>query len=378
VQLINVSDGKPVWAASFDENFTHIFAIQDAVSAQVAQALSLKLTGDEKSRLAKRHTQDVEAYQSFIKGIYFWNQRTEDGIRRSIEHFKRAVELDASYAPAYAGLADAYGMAGYYAYETIGKREDVYKEARALAVRALQLDDGIAEAHVVMALVKSEFENDIAGAEQEYKRALELNPGSALAHHRYSVLLLRGGRINEADVESKKASDLDPLSMVVSTSHCSTLYFKRAYDEAATCSRRALEMHPDSSQALLLLGLSLGQQGRYDESIPPLRKMRELSASDTDIEALRSLGHVYALSGKKQEARKILLRLDGLSEKHDEALLSKALIHSALGEMDQVFAALEKRAPHWWEEPVGLRIDPRYDHIKADPRYAELLKRCFG
>lgn len=116
VQLTNVADGKPVWAASFDENFTDIFAIQDAVSEQVAQALSLKLTGDEKSRLAKRHTQNVEAYQSFIKGIYFWNQRTEDGIRRSIGHFKRAVQLDASYAPAYAGLADAYGMAGYYAY----------------------------------------------------------------------------------------------------------------------------------------------------------------------------------------------------------------------------------------------------------------------
>ncbi len=379
VQLISIREGKPIWAEKFDERFTDIFIIQDAISAQVAQALRLKLTRDERSRLAKRYTDNLAAYQSYVRGNYFWSKRTEEGIRKAIQYFKQAIDMDTNYALAYAGLGDAYGIVGYYGYENIMKRAEAYEEAKAIATKALRLDEMIPEAHVVLALVKSEHDKDDVGADREYKLALALNPDSALANHRYGVFLLERGRVNEASIVSRKASELDPLSSVICANYCATLYFKREYDAAVKCSNRTFEISPDMPQALLILGLSQGQLGRHEEAIEVLKRFSVSTVVRGDrIESLRSLGYVYALAGQRTAAQNILTELDELSQHNGEALFSKALIYAGLGEMVKVFTVLEKRAPYWTEEPGGLRIDPRYDRIKADPRYAQLLKRHFA
>ncbi|MDQ3257540.1 MAG: hypothetical protein M3R15_27260, partial [Acidobacteriota bacterium] len=215
VQLINVADGRSLWAERFDERFTSLFAVQDAISEQVAQALKLKLTSEEKKQLAKRYTDSVEAYQAYVRGIYFWNRRTEEGLRRGIEYFEQATRLDPNYALAYAGLADSYALVGVYRYTGIAPPAEAFQNAKAAAAKSLQLDDKIAEAHVAQALIKADHEWDLAGAESEYKQALMLNPKSATAHHRYSLFLIRRGRLDEATVESQRAMELDPLAPVI-------------------------------------------------------------------------------------------------------------------------------------------------------------------
>lgn len=378
VQLINVSDGRPLWADRFDEQFTNVFDLQDAITAQIAEAMRLELTVEERKQLAKRYTNSTEAYESYSRGIYFWNKRTEEGIKQSIAYFELATRHDPNYALAYAGLADAYGVVGVYGYENILKRDEAYQLSKATAVKALQLDNSLAEAHVALALVKFKYEMDSSGAEREYRIALALNPESALARHRYAVYLMETARINAAYVESKKACEIDPLSPVINMNFCTILYFRREYEEATHCSEKTREIDPSNSQVQLILGLCYGQLGRYEESIKELKTLRGQTKGKPHIEALRSLGYVYALSSRREEAKRTIVELDKLSEGDGEAIYSKALIYAGLGEMDQTFEILKERAPAWSEEPLGLRIDPRYDIIRSDPRYADLLRERFG
>jgi DNA-binding winged helix-turn-helix (wHTH) protein/TolB-like protein/Flp pilus assembly protein TadD len=368
VQLTSVRESKPLWAHSFDERFTDIFTVQDSISAQVAEALTLKLTGEEQRLLAKRYTDNVEAYQSYLRGRYFLSKRSEEGSRRAIAYFTEAIEKEPDYALAYAGLADAYSVLGFYEFGTLAPEEN-YQRAKTAAMRALELDETLAEAHTSLALAKVDVEHDAAGAEREYRRAIELNPNYATAHHWYSDFLAAMDRQDEAMAEIKRAIELDPLSLVINVTLGERLFYTRRYDEALVQLHKTLELDESFGLTHYLLGLTLEQKGMYEEAIASFNRARELSGDSPFIMA--ALGHTFAVSGKRGEAQRLLVELKELSRRRKVSPYDIATIYTGLGERAQAFEWLQKL--YKTQTRHMLRSDPRMDSLRPDPRYQELL-----
>lgn len=369
VQLVRVQGGVPLWAGTFDEKFTDIFSVQDSISEQVARALVPKLTGEEQERLTKRPTQNTEAYQLYLKGRYFWNKRTEEGYKRAIEYFEQALEKDPQYAQSYAGLADSHILVGVAS----GRPwKEMLRKAEAAAVKALEIDDTLAEAHTSLAMFKAISGQDDY-SEKEFKRAIELNPSYSTAHHWYSLFLAGRGRFDEGVREIKRAQELDPLSLIINTDVAWVFYFARQYDRVIEHCRRTLEIDPNFVQAHFNLGLAYEQKGMYDEAIEELQKAVILSK--TSPGNLGELGRTYAVSGNRGEAMKILAQLKELSKLRHVHPQSIAVVYIGLGEKDRAFEWLEKA----YEERDGwvtsLNVDPRVDSLRADPRFADLLRR---
>lgn len=368
VQLVSVRDQNPLWAQSFDEKLTDLFALQDTISEQVAQTMLIKLNGDEQQQLRKRETENVEAYQEYIRGRYFWNKRDEEGLKKSLAHFQQAINLDPNYGQAYAGLADAYTVIANYRIEPFTE-DETFRKAKAAATKALEINESLAEAHTSLAFIKTFYEHDGSGAESEFKRAIELNPNYATAHHWYSeYLAMRGGRESEAMTEIKRAQELDPLSPVINVTLGERLYYARRYDEAITQLRRTLEISPDFGPAYYILGLAFEQKGMYEEAIAELRKAKEISRGSHVV--LASLGHTYALVGQKDAARKIL---DELLAKRSPAPYEIAMIYQGLGEKQRTLGWLKKIKDRKDEVYMMLRLDPRFDDLRSDPRFQELM-----
>jgi DNA-binding winged helix-turn-helix (wHTH) protein/TolB-like protein/Flp pilus assembly protein TadD len=367
VQLISVRESKPLWAHSFDERFTDIFTVQDSISAQVAEALTLKLTGEEQKLLAKRYTDNVEAYQSYLRGRYFLNKRNEEGLKKGIGHFTEAIEKEPGYALAYAGLADAYSVLGFYQFGTLPPEES-FQRAKAAALKALELDETLSEAHASLALAKVDVDHDEAGAEREYRRAIELNPNYATAHHWYSDFLAMMDRQTEAMAEVKRALELDPLSLVINATLGERLFYARQYREAALQLRRTLEMDESFGPAHYLLGLTLEQMGMYDEAIAELNRARELSGGSPWMVA--ALGHTLAVAGRRAEAQKVLIELKQLSTRRHVSPYDIATVYTGLGEKTQAFEWLQKLYKGYTKRL--LKADPRMDSLRLDPRFQEL------
>jgi tetratricopeptide (TPR) repeat protein len=268
----------------------------------------------------------VQAYQDYVRGRYFWNQRNEAGLRKSLDHFAKAIELDPGYGQAYAGLADAYILIAYYGVDSTAA-DDAIRKGRAAATKALTIDEGLAEAHASMGLIKARYDHDEAGADREFRRALELNPSYATAHHWYSEFLLMIGRDEQALAEIVKAQELDPLSPVINTTVGERLFYMRRYDDAIAQLRRTLETAPDFDAAHFVLGLCLEQKGMLQESIIELQKVRGTSAMNRG--AVASMAHAYAAAGQEQKARKVLRDL--LAEKESAPFLI-AIVYEGLGE----------------------------------------------
>ncbi|HEX8071824.1 MAG TPA: winged helix-turn-helix domain-containing protein [Pyrinomonadaceae bacterium] len=374
-QLLRLADGKALQGGKFDERFTDIFTVQDSLSEQVAQVLAPQLTGEAKSNLVKRYTNNTEAYEAYVRGLYFWNKRTPDGLSRGIEYFSTAIKLDPNYALAHAGLADAYALVGFYNYEQIASLQETYEKGRAAALRALALDPSLAEAHTALAQIKVFYERDDEGAEQELKRALALNPNYATAHHRYSLFLLEQGRLGEAAQEIMRAHELDPLSAVISYNAGRVLYLQRRYDEARDYCRKALETDTNMLQPFITLALIAQQERRYDVAISELERLKPNALGTGYPAVLEALGCAYAAAGRRAEAARVIAELQGLAAQNDGIRFSLALVHAQLGELDRAFALLEERAPHWRVPPFPLLFDPRFDDLRADPRYADFLRR---
>jgi DNA-binding winged helix-turn-helix (wHTH) protein/TolB-like protein/Tfp pilus assembly protein PilF len=372
VQLISLRENRTLWSGKFDEQFTNIFAVQDSISEQVAQALALQLTADERKHLSKRYTENTEAYQSYLMGLYFWNKRTKDGLHKAIEYFQQAIARDASYALAYAGLADAYHLSVYYGYETSSPAE-VYRKAQAAATRALALDDTLAEAHTAMAMIQANYERDAAASEKSLKRAISLNPGYATAHQRYAWVLLAGGRADEAIQEMRRALSFDPVSLTINAALGSMFNFARRYDEAIQQLQRTLLMDPNFSLARYNLGLAFEHKGMYEEAIAEFKRAGELDPDTTD--ALEALGYVYAVTGRRTEARKVLAELQEMMQRREVSRYNLALIYAALGEKDRAFEWLERAAADKSLQTIYLRFDPQLDILKADPRFKDFLRR---
>lgn len=372
VQLVRVADGASLWARQFDEKFTDVFAVQDAISEQVARALTLRLNDEERGRLRKHYTEDVEAYQAYITGRYFWNKRTVEGYRKGIEQFQQAISRDPNYALAYAGLADCYLRLNE---RGLPPAEGGVARAKAAVARALEIDDSLAEAHATLGFIKFRFDWDFPGTDREFRRAIELDPGYAMAHQWYAFYLLATDHSSEALAELRRARELDPLSLNVGSGFGSYYFFTRQYDEAIEQLRKTLEMDPTFAEARWTLGLAYEQKGMTEQALEEFRGLSSSSESNTGINA--ALGHLYAVTGNSSEARRTLDRLRVVSKQRYVSPYDLAVIYAGLGENEQALTSLEKAYNDHSLRPVWLEFDPRLDGLRGDPRYVNLVRRVF-
>ena len=369
VRLLRVSDGRPLWAHQCDEYCTDIFQMQDAVSAQVAEALVSKLSPVEKRLLTKHYTENPEAYQLYLKGRYFWNKRTTEGFKKAIEFFQQAIALDPHYALAYDGLSDAYAFLG--GQDPVSQAEAVSK-TRAAAKKALELDEALAEAHASLGLIAMNGDFNWAEAEKEYKRAIELNPNYATAHQWYGEFLAWLGRFDEGIAELKRAQELDPLSLIINTDVGKVYWIARQYDRAIAQCQRTIELDSNFSEAHGLLGLAYAQAGRPEEAIAELHKIADI---EDNPGYLSWLGYAYGLSGRRDEAQRVLQRLKELAKKTYVAPFSMAVVCLSIGDKDQTFEWLERAFEVPDSGPLTLKVNPGLDSLRSDPRFQDLRRR---
>ena len=373
VQLVRAQDGTPLWAEKFDAKFTDVFAMQDSISEQVAGALMLRLTNEERQRLAKRYTDNTSAYDAYLKGRYFWNKRTPDGYKRAIEYFGQAISIDPTYALAYAGLADCYQILPPYG----NVPPDARANARTAAQKALQLDDNLAEAHASMGVIKHAYDWDFAGAEQEFKRSIELNPNYALARLWYAQHLAHLGKRDESFAEARRARELDPLSLVIWSESGWVYYIAGEHDQAVTLLNKALEIDPDFARALYILAITLGERGKIDEQTAAFRKMTALSGGDLkefDRTTAPTLA-AFRSGGAKAAYRKSAAIM---AERIKQNFTSARVVgthYARAGDKDEAMFWLEKSYEERDPGLVMLKAAPDFNSIRSDSRYTNLVRR---
>jgi DNA-binding winged helix-turn-helix (wHTH) protein/TolB-like protein/Flp pilus assembly protein TadD len=372
VRLLRVSDGELLWGDEFDEKFTDMFTVEDSISQKVANALTINLSGDEQRQLLRPFTDNNQAYQLYMKGRFFWNKRTVDGVKRSLDYFQQAIAADPNYAIAYAGLADSYTLAGSYGYIILPPGEAMPK-AEAAAAKALAIDDSLAEAHASLGYIKFTYDWDWAGAEEEFKRAIALNPGYDNAHHWYSHELMALGRTDEALAEARRALALSPSETVMNEHLGWTYLMARDYDRAIQSVRKAIEMDPDFLLAHRVLGLAYEYKGQHDEATAEFTRGVELSHGDPVAKAF--LARSYAAAGDKDEATRILNELLKLATKQYMPPAEIAATWVALGRNDEAFTWLNKAFDERAAALAYLRVNRDYDPLRSDSRFQDLLRR---
>jgi DNA-binding winged helix-turn-helix (wHTH) protein/TolB-like protein len=360
-RLLRVGDGVALWAGKFDEKFTDIFTLQDSISQQVAQASVLSLSREERQLLTKRYTENVEAYRLYLKGRYFWNKRTPAALQQSLRYFKEAIETDPTYALAYAGLADTYALLVWQ--EQLPQKEFI-PMAKAAAIKALQIDGTLAEAHTPLGFVKFWYEWDFAGAEREYRRAIELNPDYATAHHWYGEFLVLTGRADEGFRELKLAQTLDPLSLIISADIGKSFFFTRQQDRAIEQLQKTLEMDADFPLAHLFLAMAYEQKEMHESAITELQKEANPPGSRTIFKAV--LGYIYGRSGRRAEALSILNDLKAPASSMEPAPAYKiALVYAGLGEKGQALAWLDRAKTQRDPFLIYAQTDPNFDSLRG-------------
>jgi TolB-like protein/DNA-binding winged helix-turn-helix (wHTH) protein/Flp pilus assembly protein TadD len=368
LRLLRVADNQPLWAYQCDETCTDVFALQDTISQKVTEALALKLTGDEQRRLVKRYTENVEAYRAYLKGRYHYLHFSLEDIDQGIASFQQALKLDANYALAYAGLAALYSA---FSGEFAAPHE--YKpKARALAEQALKLDEHLAEAHAVLARVRCYYDWDYAGAEQEFKRALALNPNLADTNMWYGEYLALMGRFDEALVAMKRAAQLDPLSPFIAMQAGFPFYLSNRYDEALEYLRQGLALGPRSRAVRINLGITCATKGESAKAVAELQQL--IQSGDRTLSAQIFLAFAQARAGDRAAAQATLKQVLS-SHTGYVASYPVATVYAALGEHEQAFAWLERAYTERSEYMVWLKTDPRLNSLRADPRFADLLQR---
>jgi TolB-like protein/Tfp pilus assembly protein PilF len=370
-RLVRVQDGSALWTATFDERFTDIFAVQDSISEKVATALSLKLSSEERERLTKRYTDNTEAYHLYLKGRYYWNKRSEESLDKALECFRKAIDIDPNYALAYAGLADCYTKLGDVGVTAIIPRE-AFARARAAASRALEIDSTLAEIHASLGHLHMHL-LQWADAENDFKRAIELNPNYATAYHWYAYYMAFHCRFDEALEKIEVALRLDPLSLSIIDSVGEFLYFSRRSDESIEHFHKALELDPNFLVSRINLGRAYEQLAMFSEAEAQFVHARKITAES--IDALAALGHTYAVSGNTVAALEVLAQLMELSKERYVSPYDIALIHTALGKTDEAFRWLGKAYDECVEWMIYTNADPRLDPLRTDSRFSDLLKR---
>ncbi len=367
--LVSVAYGSELWGGQYNRKVADLLSVQEDISKEIYDNLRPKLTGQETPQLTKHYTENPEAYQLYLQGLYYWNKWTERGFNRAIDYFKQAVERDPKYALAYAGLADAYNFLGDSGYVA---SKEVRQDAKSAAMHALAIDDTLPEAHIALALVREAYDWDWSGAETEFKRAIQLDPNSATAHQWYGDFLIRLGRLEEAKAELKKAKDLDPLSQPINSSVGLQLYFARQYDPAIQQLKETLDLDPNFVPAQHALEAAYAQSGRYREAVGERQKVLTLSGNP-DLAA--AIGEDYRKSGY---AGVLQSSLEGLKEVSKERYVSPynlAQIHARLQEKDQALAWLEQAFSERDSQLTYVKVEPAFDAIRSDPHFQQLLRR---
>ncbi len=372
VRLLRVADGELLWGGEFDEKFTDMFTVEDSISQKVATALTVNLSGDEQKQLLRPYTGNSEAYLLYMKGRFFWNKRTVDGVKKSIDYFQRAIQADPNYALAYAGLADSYTLAGSYGYSILPPKEAMPK-AETAVTKALAIDDSLAEAHASLGYIKLIYDWDWAGAEQEFRRSIALNPLYDTAHHWYSHELAALGRKDEAMAEARRALEISPSDTVMNEHMGWTYLMARDYDHAIQSARKAIEMEPDFLLAHRVLGLAYQYKGQHEEAIAEFERGVEISHGDPVAKAY--LARADAAAGHKDQAMQILNQLVQLSTKQYVPPLEIALTYVALDRNDEAFEWLHKAADERASALVYLKVNQAFDPIRSDPRFQDLELR---
>lgn len=369
IELIDVTEERQIWGEQYDREPLDIIAVQEEISREISEKLRLKLTGRQKKLLTKRYTENTEAYHADLKGRYYWNKRTEEGFKRGIEYFERAIKEDSNYALAYTGLADCYNLLNSYGVLPPKESAPLIKAA---AEQALKIDDMLAEAHASLGHVKMMHDWDWQGAEREFRRAVELDHNYATAHHWYALYLRARGQFTESLEEIRQAQKLDPLSLIINTVLGAHFYYARQYDKAIEQCRATLELDPNFHVAYGVIGEAYTQKGMYREAIAELKKVISLSSG---LEGLAMLGYTYAVAGQRNDARKVLNRLMDLSKRRYIEPASIAIIYTGLAEREQAFTWLERAYQDRNELLLMLKVDPRLDALHSDTRFAQLLER---
>ena len=369
-ELVDVGDGSQLWGEQYNRKMSDVFAMQEEVAQEISAKLRLRLTGIEKKRLTKRHTEDVEAYQFYLKGRYYWNKRTEEGLTAGMAYFQQAIDRDATYALAYAGVADSYHILAHY---TSLPPSEAFPRARAAAQRALEIDPTLAEAHTSLAAIEAAYQWDWRAAETEYQRAMKLHPGYATTHHWYAFYLLMLGRTEKALAAIRQAQSLDPLSLVINADVGWCFYNARQYDLAIEQYRRTLEMESNFALARYYLGLAYVQAGGFEEAIAELREAVTLSRRSPEIVA--GLGYAYARAHQKREAEGILEEMKLLSKRRYVSPSLLAQVYAGLDNKDQAITWLEKGYEERSTWLAYLKVDPIFDPLRSDPRFQSLLRR---
>jgi len=366
VRLVDVASGAVLFAGAFDEKSTDIFAVQDSIFQQATSALNIELTGKEKRQLVKRDTNDLEAYKLFMQGRSYWHTQTQEGLKRCTDYFLQAAKADPNYALAYSGLASAYLLLGIHGFSP---PREIMPQAEEMARRALQLDETLAEAHTVLALVKARYYWDLPAAEREFQMGFELNPRLADGHLAYALCLADMGRFDEARGEVKQAEPLDPESPFIRPIETFIEYLSRQYDRVIEVASKTLEIKPNSYSMYQHMGQAYVQKGMFDQAIAAFQKARTLSGGS--IFAIEMLGNTYARAGKKEEAQQVLEQLEGSANRE----LQVACVYIGMGELDLAFGWLDKACQARSSELIHLKVNPLYDSIRSDPRFADLLRR---
>ena len=371
-ELIEVRNNQHLWGEQYNRKLVDILAVQEDISTEISEKLRFKLTGEEKRRLTKRYTQNTEAYQLFLQGRYHWYKRTPQGFDKGIEYFKKAIEADSNYAPAYAGLADTYNNLANYNFGLMPPNE-AWAKARVAAEKALQIDDGLAAAHTSLAMGAFYFDWDWAKAGKEFKRSLELDPSSSFTYHWYSHYLMTMGRVPESFRTGRRALELDPLDLPINAHQGWHYLWTREYDRAIQPLQKTIEMAPTFPVAHWYLGLAYEQKQTFRDAIAEFESAVRVTAESPSMVAL--LGHAYAAANRRREARATLEQLTALSKQKYVSPYAVAVIYAALGEKEEALVRLERAYDERdsWMDYLGL--DPRLDGLRSDPRFANLLRR---
>ncbi len=367
-ELVDVRRNSHLWGGQFHRKLSEIQTVQEEMAGQISAKLRGRLSGEEKKRLTKRYTENAEAYQLYLKGRYFWEKRTEDSLKKSIDYFNQAIEKDPAYGRAYAGLAEAYSVLSSWG---VMPPKESYPKARAAAAKALEIDDSLVEAHACLGLLTS-YDWAWSAAEREFKRAIELNPNYATAHHWYGMLLASLGRSDEAIAELHRAKELDPLSRIIQANNARISLYARQYDRALEEARKTIEQFPDYFNGPLMLGRAHEAKGMLEQAIREYREAVNLGGGPL---ALSALGGAYALSGRRVEAQTTLEELKSLATRRYVPPYYIATIYQDLGEKDRAFEWLEKAYADGSWDLVFLKVNPVWDPVRSDPRLADLLRR---
>ncbi len=373
-QLIQVKDQSHLWAREYDRDLGHLLELQAEIAREVANEIEFSLSGHRpiesvpRAAMAPPGAKSYEAYDLYLKGRYFWNKRTPEGFRQATEYFQQAIDQDPKYGRAYAGLADTFAlMSTWY----VGPQNELMPKARAAALRAMELDESLAEAHASLALIKENYDYDWPGAEKQFRRAIQLDSQYATAHQWYAEFLSWQGRFEEASAESERARQLDPLSLIIASDYAAILYNSRQYDSALKQCRSVLELDPDYDRAQGMMIPSFVQLGRYGEAVEAIH--READRGGSWILAWKVV--VFSRAGDADEARRALTKLEQDAGSRTNGTATLLIAYSGTGQKERVIELLRKAYSEHSNAVVQIKVDPMYDPIRSDPRFVELLRR---